>query len=268
VDEAGAQLGPPESLWHDIREHVATAGRTAPSGYWSAAEEEDSLTGDFGATLRTGSNKLLDSKTGRVWFWRVTYRKIRGRGPDATERLVGADGILQILVAYERRVFVKGLLFQAKNAWSSDRLLRRQCSRLGPWGDAAVVFDYRPESYDVYTVQQVVLSRGIRSLAGAPRSMANFLADSFVACKEGALGLYYRPSNRELFWPSDPELVAAEFGVKHRIAIEVGPDDIPDDLEPLSSARVVSKRNLRQFPLTAESSGVYPAEAVYTWSTS
>jgi hypothetical protein len=239
-----------------------------PRGYWSAAEDEDSLTGDFGATLRTDFNKLLDPRTGRVWVWRITYRKLRGRGPDATEKLVGADGILQIMVEHERRVFVKGLLFQAKNAWSTDKILRRQCSRLSPWGDAAVVFDYRPEGYDVYTVQQVVLSRGIRSLAGEPRPMASFLADSFVACKEGALGLYYRPSSRQLFWPSEPELVRAEFGVKHRIAIEVGLDEIPDDLEPLSSARIVPKKNIRQFPLISESNGLYPAEAVYTWRAS
>ena len=67
--------------------------------------------------------------------------------------------------------------------------------------------------------------------------MPSFLADSFVACKEGALGLYYRPSTRQLFWPSEVGLVAADFGVKHRLAIEVGPGDIPDDLDPLSTAR-------------------------------
>jgi len=268
VDEAGVQLGPPELLWLVIQEHVARAGKLAPGGYSSAAEEEDSLTGDFGATLRTGFNEFLDPRTGRLWIWRVTYRKLRGRGAQATEKFVGADGVLQIVVSYERRVFIKGVLFQAKNAWSSDRTLRRECSKLRPWGDAAVVFDYRPEGYSVYTVEQVLLSRGIRSLAGEPRPMPSFLADSFVACKEGALGLYYRPSTRQLFWPSDLGLVAADFGVKHRLAIEVGPDDIPDDLNPLSTARIVPKRLLGQFSLAAQSSGLYPREAVFTWSAS
>ena len=240
----------------------------APGGYSSAAEEEDSLTGDFGATLRTGFNELFDQRTGRPWIWRVTYRKLRGRGPEATEKLVGADGILQIVVSYERRVFIKGILFQAKNAWVSDRTLRRECSQLRPWGDAAVVFDYRPDGYSVYTVEQVLLSRGIHSRAGEPKTMPSFLADSFVACKEGALGLYYRPSTRQLFWPSEVGLVAADFGVKHRLAIEVGPGDIPDDLDPLSTARKIPKRLLGQFPLAAKSSGLYPGEAIFTWGAS
>jgi hypothetical protein len=62
----------------------------------SGQEDEDTLTGHVGFALRTRQPKrVVVNRDGRreTWTWAMGYHKVRGRGPNATERRVGADGI-------------------------------------------------------------------------------------------------------------------------------------------------------------------------------
>src|ERR1700730_16724366 len=77
----------PEEVKRDIRNHIVTAVTDAIGGFESASEDEDTLTGHLGATLRSPTrvvNVLEDQLTGR-WRWSLTYTKFRGKGPSATE---------------------------------------------------------------------------------------------------------------------------------------------------------------------------------------
>ena len=233
----------------------------------SAAEDEDTLTGDFGSMIRSNPRTVWDPRTGDNWLWRVNYRRLRGRGPSSTERLVGADGVLQLTVAYGSRVAVKGLLFQAKKSWDRDPRLPEQCAKLKPWEQAAVLFDYRPHKYDVFTLDQVQRSNGLRKMAGPPVSMPELLSNVFLACKRGAFGLYYHPFNRELFWPTSRGLVRVPFKVKHQATIEVGYESLDDNLFPQVPALEAPQDYFMEFPLIQAQGEPYPENLYYSQQT-
>jgi len=48
----------------------------------SAGEDEDTVTGHFGALLQRGPVKVLveESETKGTWKWSIRYSKFRGRG--------------------------------------------------------------------------------------------------------------------------------------------------------------------------------------------
>src|SRR2546426_834811 len=95
-----------------------TRARTAVEGWEDGSEDEDTLTGDLGATLRTRRSTV--TANGQTWVWRVRYKKFRGRGHRALERATGADGIFQIEVTTGDQKHFKGVLFQAKKVGTTD----------------------------------------------------------------------------------------------------------------------------------------------------
>jgi hypothetical protein len=65
--------------------------------FLSAAEDEDTFTGQLGALFGAGERKVeID---GQSRYWKIEYTKFRGRGKDATEAKIGADGIFEIRVS-------------------------------------------------------------------------------------------------------------------------------------------------------------------------
>jgi hypothetical protein len=94
----------PEAVENSIRRHVRKAVTIAAEAHSSAQEDEDAVTGQLGVLLRTRRSKQVRAE-GRTWTWAINYQKFRGRGPKATERVVGADGILEFSVEdIEQRV--------------------------------------------------------------------------------------------------------------------------------------------------------------------
>ncbi len=214
-------------------------------------ESEDTLTGDFGRSLLTEEERTYqDSITGETWLWRVGYHKFRSGGEDATERLLGADGIVQLLVSDGTRHAVKGLLFQAKNWWrhSSTRILS-QCRDLEPWRKAAMLFNYKPGGYEAFDVEAVIAGGGAVEHMVFAYPMDYALGELFLACDRGGLGIYYEPIARELVWPSKRGLVKGTFAVKSQLRIDVAREELPRQIEPMKRPRVVSPNQFKDYPL-------------------
>jgi hypothetical protein len=105
----------PASVIESIQKSYIQGVTQAVKGYRFAQEDEDTVTGALGQALFSDDQAVIVN--GAVYVWRTTYQKFRGRGPNASEHIIGADGIFQIEVRGGQRemIFRKGLLFQAKN---------------------------------------------------------------------------------------------------------------------------------------------------------
>lgn len=108
----------PEEVKIKIREHISEKYKLSLDGYFSANEEEDTLTGDLGATLRIKNQKVFVrnsiAEIPGEWTWGIDYHKFRGRGPGATENKLGADGLFELTLELGRRVEKKHLCFNQK----------------------------------------------------------------------------------------------------------------------------------------------------------
>ncbi|TBO44472.1 hypothetical protein [Pedobacter kyonggii] len=77
-------LSIPYEVKNAIKNHLKEHCEIALEGYESANEEEDTLTGDLGATLRIRNQKVevKEAQAGNqgTWNWSINYHKFRGRG--------------------------------------------------------------------------------------------------------------------------------------------------------------------------------------------
>lgn len=112
----------PDIIYTAIQSHLREGANSAERGWESGNDEEDTLTGDLGANLRRHWSNPV-SINGHEWKWQVTYKKFRGRGPNALENLCGEDGIFQIEVENTETLEItgKGLPFQAKKISNNKR---------------------------------------------------------------------------------------------------------------------------------------------------
>lgn len=216
----------PEEVTRAMADHIRAAVPKAVEGYWSANEDEDVLTGHLGACLRIGNQKVrvVEKQTERPgdWTWSVDYYKFRGRGKDATEHILGADGLFELRLQLGYRTEVKSLLFQAKKDWSNDPDLVTQCIKLSTWREAAFVLNYTPEAFEAFSLDDVLRSRGTRPQDPHARALGDFLAGDFLECLVGDTDLSYDPKARKLIWRAmSGEIVATVFKVKHRIRANV-----------------------------------------------
>lgn len=214
-------------VYEEISEHIREKCHEAEEGWQSANEDEDTLTGDLGATLRRGWTTTHDDE-GNPWKWRVTYKKFRGRGKGAVEKSIGADGILQIEVENSETgaMIDKGLLFQSKKAGTAaPKKLNEQVENmedLVPSGSA--VFEFGPKKYQAYESAPVLEKRG--HIGDVPASakvrLGDFLADRFLPCRVGRRGLYYDAIRQSLFVPDRTNgLIRIRRELRHRFRIEV-----------------------------------------------
>ena len=136
-------------------------------------------------------------QTNRQFRWSFTYRKARGRGPNAPEKTIGADGIFQIEVTDENGKLLrqKGLLLQAKTASKSgsSRKLRDQLELLERYRRAAIIIDYSHHGYSATPIEQLVHEHQLtnRHRLRISRPLADVLASDFLYCRIGQQGLSY-----------------------------------------------------------------------------
>lgn len=216
----------PKAVLDDIAERVRQGVDETLAEYESAAEDEDTLTGHLGAKLTTRARRVVvraDEIPG-TWTWSLSYTKFRGRGPGATEKRLGADGIFELALAAEGRpAELKSLLFQSKMEGSGGADLVEQCARLSTWREAAVVLAYSPERISAYSIDSVLAARGLPKRAQSTQ-LDTYLAHSFVACLVGDNDLRYIPSRRTLVWRTMAgERVSANFEIKQRLRFTVRP---------------------------------------------
>ncbi|MGJ5134385.1 hypothetical protein [Bradyrhizobium oligotrophicum] len=184
----------PDELKHIIRDRYLAGVADAEAKYQLNAADEDALTGALGATISM-ARPMIYGNGQKQYEYQVSYRKIRGRGPGAPERALGADGIFQIEVRDENGLRRKGLPFQSKKGWhgTDARLLNQTIDMIHTAGGGIVV-DYRPGQYTACLAHDVVQHQGNRrriDRAGKSTSLGQLLGNDFLDCKVGQVGLFY-----------------------------------------------------------------------------
>ena len=227
----------PTQVVDAIRVHIEKAVRRSESGYPSAQEAEDTVTGALGENLRTPEEQFVnvsDTQAPGTWSWRIGYSKFGSGGGDSTESVVGADGILEVEVGSAEYNQRKSSLFQAKNSLRKDPRLVAQCAKLSLWREAAFVISYSAKGYQAYSIDDVLLARGALTQAQNAVPLVRWIVDVFMACLNGHLDLYYDKNQRRLYWIREKtskndtyndRRIWVDFRPKHLINIHVSPPD-------------------------------------------
>jgi hypothetical protein len=183
----------PERVFRAIQKHLRERTALAERGWPAGEDDEDTLTGDFGGALRTGSWKQIQQNRVR-WEWRVNYKKIGSKA----EKRIGADGIFQIEVQPSEGlslVIYKSILFQAKKYKGGSRgsLIDQVelMEGIAPGGSA--VFEFGPKGYRGAVGRVILEERGRnqRRIPQPEESLGVFLADRFLPCEAGLRNMYY-----------------------------------------------------------------------------
>lgn len=214
----------PKEVLQSIKEHVDRAIPRAIGGFMSANEDEDTMTGELGSSLRSGTHTVVVDRAeiNGAWKWSIDYKKFRGRGKDATERHIGADGIIELSLDWSGRKETKSLLFQAKMDWRSDSSLIEQAVLLSTWREASLFVNYTESEIEAFSIDSVLRSRGKREDAKDALSLADALTKYFLECKVGSTDLAYDPVSRQLRWRATTGVtVATQFSIPHRLRVKV-----------------------------------------------
>ena len=217
----------PAEVKESISNHIRKAIASAVDGYLSAYEDEDTLTGHLGASLRVNVQRVdvpMDQReAGGTWTWAVTYYKFRGRGLNASEHYLGADGIFELNLAWPYSTEKKSLLFQSKKEWNTvDGSLYEQSIKLSTWREAAFVLNYKPEGFEAFSLDDVIRAKGSRANTPEHIPLESFLSNEFLNCLIGDTDLVYDAPAHKLIWRAiNGETVATRFVVGSRIAINV-----------------------------------------------
>lgn len=224
----------PDEVKLSIFHHLQNSIDRAINGYLSAHEDEDTLTGHLGACLiinnQTIQVPLEGNEIGGKWTWSIDYYKFRGRGGNATESYLGADGVFELKLNYGSRSEKKSLLFQAKKEWNTtDKPLFSQCIKLSTWREASFVLNYTPTIFEAILIDDVIRSRGSRKDIANVSNLANFLGTDFLDCEIGDNDLEYDAIARRLIWRSyNGETVGTIFLPKSRIRLKINTPHIGD----------------------------------------
>jgi hypothetical protein len=236
----------PEEVKASIAAHVIAAVAKAEALYNSAAQEEDSLTGQLGMALSSPVQSVTAVSNDRrgEWKWSISYTKFRGRGKGAPENIIGADGIFELRVTHGGGIETKSLLFQAKNDWSDDANLAAQSVKLSNWREAAAVVNFRPEVIEVFRLDEIIASRGSRAKALVGQSFSAFFVEEYLECHVGDTQLRYDAPRHRLIWRSQSgELVAAKFRLRSRLRVDVvAPDSGYSEPIALQDADIFNHR--------------------------
>jgi hypothetical protein len=214
----------PGTVLDSIEKHAQRAVSRTLDSFESADEDEDTMTGHFGALLQTPRAvrvPVADLEMNGTWRWSISYTKFRGRGPKATEAFTGADGILELHVSVRGEGFRKSALFQAKMHGAGRADLVEQALKLSTFREASFVIDYSQNGITTTTIDEVVKHRGLPP-PGERVDFATFFRSSFAECNVGDRDVLYDGSTKTLYWRDmDDNIVEAPFSPKHRLRLTV-----------------------------------------------
>jgi hypothetical protein len=229
------KLSIPEPVRKAIEAHVRERVSEAEHRFYSAAEDEDTLTGHLGALLGAGERKV--EVEGRIWYWSIEYTKFRGRGNDATESKIGADGIFEIRLHGVEVEGQKSILFQSKMGKPNGGQAREQALVMSNWREASIFLSYEPKSISVFSLDAVLNGNPTR---GQPFS--DFFIDQYLACHVGDSDLTYDAKARILHWRDENgDRIAVKFRIPQRLRV-----DVHSPFTPFSSTKVISSDKIHQ----------------------
>jgi hypothetical protein len=191
----------PPAVVRMLQKHFYAGVKEAEVRFRYHSADEDAVTGALG-------DRLIEPETlvtvgGQIDHWSAVYHKIRGRGPNAPEKRIGADGIfqLEVLDQQERFILRKGLLFQSKIGWKGrNGKLLRQARDILAQSRSSILIDYSANGYKAIGAKEVVAAGGNRRLVSPEddKSLAQVLGDEFVLCARGDRGLYWESERERL----------------------------------------------------------------------
>ncbi|MDR6563197.1 MULTISPECIES: J domain-containing protein [unclassified Arcicella] len=225
----------PEEVKEDIRKHLSERYPIALDGYNSANEEEDTLTGDLGATLRIKNQKVFVEKGQKelpgYWKWSIDYHKFRGRGPGATENKLGADGIFELKLIVGTQVEKKSLMFQSKiNLTNNDPKLINETIKLTTWREASFILNFTSTEFEAIDLDSIIATRGRRTNNMNVIPLDKFIGHNFLDCIVGDVDLKYDAISRKLTWrTTSGQFVATKFSIPQRISINITAPNNPFD---------------------------------------
>jgi len=135
----------------------------------------------------------------------VSYRKLRGRGLNAPERLYGSDGLFQILVSNENDEILrqKGLPFQSKTNWQGrSQAVASQARDIQQTTGEGLVIDYSATGYRTCGTGIAIETHGNRmevNRRGAMKPLGQILGVEFLECRIGKIDLFYDPDKERYF---------------------------------------------------------------------
>jgi len=196
----------PENIKDALGDHIIKMCEHAEEGWENANEDEDTITGDFFGSLRTGLREVDG------FSWKFSYNKVRGRGSGAMEKKVGTDGI--ITIKYTDNTLhpplpepkYKSVVFQAKkvgNPIDEDQV--RKMNTFFPDGNIIII--YGP---DGYLAQE--------SLDSEPVGLCALLAHGFLDCTIGVEGLRYDAFAKRFIKPDGMKIGKK---ISHKLLISI-----------------------------------------------
>lgn len=242
----------PRQVRAAITAHIDSALDRAVGGFLSAQEDEDTLTGELCSSLRSGAHtvNVVDDEVNGDWKWEFKYSKLRGRGDNATENLLGADAIVELSVNYGNGTDTKSLLFQAKTQWQKDRSLLEQATKLSTWREAAIFVNYTPEAFYAYSIDSVLRSQGKEADARNRIALKDVLTKHFLNCRIGNMDLRYDPKARRLTWRDiNGAVVATQFSIPHRMRVKI---DSPNVKEKVNYEKLIPIEEIHDHRMHAE----------------
>jgi hypothetical protein len=242
----------PRQVRDSITTHIEAATTRAVKGFLYSHEDEDTLTGELGSSLRSGIQtvNVANDEINGEWKWSIKYAKFRGRGPKATESFLGADGIFELTLDYGNQKDTKSLLFQSKVDWRRDTSLRNQAARLSTWREAAIFINYTPNNFYAYSIDSVLGSRGEETDAKNKMTLKDALSQHFLHCRIGNMDLRYDPRTRRLVWRDNGgAVVATQFSIPHRIRVQI---QSPNAKQEVNYEKLVPPYEVHQHRMQAE----------------
>lgn len=218
-------LSIPPEVKESIKNHLKAKCQEALYGYHSSSEEEDSLTGDLGATLRIRDKRVTvqNQEVGKegTWMWSMDYIKFRGRGQNATESILGADGVFELTLnagGFQER---KTILFQTKKDWDYDQNVMLQALKLSNWREASFILNFTENIYETFDIDSAISARGKKPTTPG-KTLEDFLGIDFLDCYVGDVDLRYDSKSRILSWRTiDNEFVATKFSIPQKFSLNI-----------------------------------------------
>src|SRR3954453_4627655 len=97
----------PQHLVDFLRDRYIAGVATAEANFADSSADEDSVTGALGQALAMREPLIFSDQSGAAFSVQISYRKVRGRGLNAPERLYGSAGIFQIAVTTPEGVVIR-----------------------------------------------------------------------------------------------------------------------------------------------------------------
>jgi predicted transcriptional regulator len=212
----------PPPVFQSIQSHLRTKSKQGEGAWECADQEEDSITGHFCGQLYT-PRWIKDNAGGEDWEFRVTYKKFRSKGKDAEEKILGADGIVEVHIEKKslEEKHVKGLLFQAKKSNDTrGKKLEEQAEKMARVvKNASCIFEYGKEFY-AYDASLIAKRASKKDIRESKNPIGDFLADTYLTCEIGKIGMSYDAVAKEIIYPENGSIIRRKACLDYRLRIE------------------------------------------------